>query len=221
MIASRAEIVSPALARDPQRVRKAVGWIRQDERINRQAGWNDRRSSRRIRVQKAVYVTPVWLQARLLRVPEDTQHSFIASTTDLSPHGIGLLHDEPLLSRYALVTFELRPNNLVSLLMQLGWSRRRVDRHYTSGGNIITATETPSLVREFAAQRPLPTSCATASSHEMPRQHLESPAVRASNGTQARCASEGGTASAHPPSLARRACVPNTKGELPETPIRK
>ena len=156
MIASLREKAPSTLPHDPRRVREAVGRIRQDEPITGQAGWNDRRSSRRSRVQKAVYVTPVWLQAGLLRVPEDDKHSFIARTTDLSHHGIGLLHDDPLQSRYALVTFELQPHKLVSLLIELRWSRRRVDRRHTTGGYIVTATETPSLVREFALQRPLP-----------------------------------------------------------------
>ena len=156
MIASLRERAPSTVPRDPRRVREAVGRIRQDERTTGQAGWNDRRSSRRIRVQKAVYVTPVWVQAGLLRVPEDGKHSFIARTTDLSLHGIGLLHDDPLESRHALVTFELEPNKQVSLLIELSWSRRRVDRRYSSGGYIVTATETPALVREFALQWPLP-----------------------------------------------------------------
>ena len=166
MIASLRERARSTLSRDPRRVREAVGRIRQDERITGQAGWNDRRASRRIRVQKAVYVTPVWVQAGLLRVPEDDKHSFIARTSDLSHHGIGLLHDDPLESRYALVTFELQPHKLVSLLIELRWSRRRADRRHTTGGYIVTTTETPALVREFALERPLPQFTEESGSHE-------------------------------------------------------
>ena len=172
MIASLRERAPSTLPRDPRRVREAVGRIRQDERTTGQAGWNDRRSSRRIRVQKAVYVTPVWLQAGLLRVPAENKHSFIAFTTDLSHHGIGLLHDDPLESRYALVMFELQPHKLVSLLIELRWSRRRADRRYTTGGYIVTATETPALVREFALQRPLPQLIEESGSHEPGPQSL-------------------------------------------------
>jgi hypothetical protein len=141
--------------RDSRAIREAVGQIRSSGRTVGSAGWDDRRSSRRIRVQRPVYLTPVLVDAGPIRLPKGLV-SLIAYTTDMSQHGIGLLVERPLETRHALVTFQVCEQKLISLLIELKWSRRRADRRFSSGGTIITVIETPPVLRELARQKPLP-----------------------------------------------------------------
>ena len=63
-----------------------------------------------------------------------------------SPRGIGFTHDEPLLTRHAIVTFVLLDAEPFSLVVQIQWLRCRGDRWYTSGAKFIAVTETPPLL---------------------------------------------------------------------------
>lgn len=143
---------------DRRIIREAVGRIRDDARATGDAGWNDRRSSRRICVQRPVYVTPVLVQGGPPRLPPEGDRTSVAFTTDLSKHGVGLILDIPLPLRHALVTFYLAEQKLVSFVMELKWSRRRADRRYSSGGNLLAVIETPEFLRHRAMEQPLPTS---------------------------------------------------------------
>ena len=65
---------------------------------------------------------------------------------NVSTHGIGFTHDEPLLTRHAIVTFDLLDAEPVSLVVHFKWPRCRGDRWYSSGGKFIAVTETPHFL---------------------------------------------------------------------------
>jgi hypothetical protein len=65
---------------------------------------------------------------------------------NVSVRGTVFTHDEPLLTRHVIATFDLLEGAPVSLVLQIQWSRCRGDRWYTSGGKFIAATETPPML---------------------------------------------------------------------------
>ena len=127
---------------DQRPVRKLVLRVRRDEGRRAFFG-SDRRTRRRLPVQRTVYLTPVIVQGATLRLPAADSAYTVAYATNVSVRGIGFTHDEPLLTRHAIVTFDLLDEEPVSLVIQIQWSRYRGDRWYTSGGKFIAVTETP------------------------------------------------------------------------------
>ena len=139
---------------DPRTVRKMVRRVRMDQ--GRRAFLStERRACRRVPVRRPVYVTPVIVEGATLRLPAPGLAYTLAYTTNVSPRGIGFTHDEPMLTRHAIVTFDLLDAEPVSLVIQIQWSRCRGDRWYTSGGKFIAVTDTPPLL-SYVPDRGIP-----------------------------------------------------------------
>jgi hypothetical protein len=76
-------------------------------------------------------------------VPLDKQGNAVADAPlkvrvrDISPHGIGISHADPMAHRMALIEFETRADGPLRLVVRLKWCRfKRTDR-YESGGQIL------------------------------------------------------------------------------------
>jgi hypothetical protein len=65
-----------------------------------------------------------------------------AYTRDISPRGVGLLHDQPLGSRRVLLTFQLLGEQTVSLMVDLKWERYMGDFWFASGGSLVAVAPT-------------------------------------------------------------------------------
>lgn len=136
------------MRRDARAVRRIVRRIRHETRRwphpeRCAANRPERRAYRRTRVQWPVHVTPASLHADSLRIPVDAVGSIIGYTIDVSLRGVGLIHDEPILTQHAIVTFDLWEGGPLSLLIEIMWSRYREDYAYRSGGKFLAVTRTP------------------------------------------------------------------------------
>jgi hypothetical protein len=107
---------------------------------------SERRSCRRVPLQRVVHVTPVVLENGTLCVPVTAKSSFLAYTSDLSMRGLGFTHDEPLMTRHAVITFDLIHQESVSLLIEITWTRCLADRSYRSGGKFVAITRAPEYL---------------------------------------------------------------------------
>jgi hypothetical protein len=56
---------------------------------------------------------------------------------DVSQHGVGISHSEPMAHRVALIEFETRADGLVRLVVRLKWCRFKRTDLYESGGQIL------------------------------------------------------------------------------------
>src|SRR2546425_7050031 len=121
---------------DRSPLQKVVRRIRED-RVRRESIASERRGSPRTPVRTPLYLTPVMLDGTILQRPTSGTLYNIAQTTDISPHGIGFTHDEPLLTDHAIVTFDLLDGESPSLVIEIKWTRHRADREYQSGGKFI------------------------------------------------------------------------------------
>lgn len=130
---------------DPRPLRKLVRRVRRDQGRRAFFG-SDRRARRRLPVRRPIYVTPVMVDGTTLRIPQAASSHTIGHTMDVSIRGIGFTHDEPLLTKHLIVTFDLLEGDPVSLLIQIQWSRFRADHWYSSGGKFIAVVETPAFL---------------------------------------------------------------------------
>jgi hypothetical protein len=94
-------------------------------------------------MRRVVYVTPVIMQGTTLRQPMQESASTVGYTSDVSTSGMAFTHDEPLLTKHAIVTFDLLDDDPVALVIEIKWSDCRADRWYRSGGEFIGVTEPP------------------------------------------------------------------------------
>lgn len=111
--------------------------------------WIERRARCRIPVRQPVHVTPVVMREDRLYRPRPGQTSVLAHTTDVSLSGIGLVHDEPLPTHHAIVTFELVTDDSPSLLIEIEWTYGGEARPYRSGARFI------AVVRSLQSKEPL------------------------------------------------------------------
>jgi hypothetical protein len=76
-------------------------------------------------------------------VPLDKQGKAVASAPlnvrvrDISQHGVGISHSEPMAHRVALIEFETRADGPVRLVVRLKWCRFKRADLYESGGQIL------------------------------------------------------------------------------------
>jgi hypothetical protein len=128
---------------NPSAVRRCVRRIVRDE-LRREIfyGSNERREHRRVPLQRVIHVTALPMENGIL-CRQRTGNSFLAYTTDLSIHGIGFSHEEPLVTRQAIVTFDLMNQKPISLLVDVAWTRCLTDRSFRSGGKFLAVTKTP------------------------------------------------------------------------------
>src|SRR5262245_9955310 len=56
---------------------------------------------------------------------------------DISQHGIGISHSDPMAYRVALIEFETRADGTVRLVVRLKWCRFKRTDLYESGGQIL------------------------------------------------------------------------------------
>lgn len=137
-------------------VRQGILRLRCDETRRTFFGSSERRSRLRVPMRRVVYVTPVILEGRTLRHPMQQSASTVGYTSDVSTRGMAFTHDEPLLTKHAVVTFDLLDDDAISLVIEIKWSDCRSDRWYRSGGEFIGVTEPPeSLCRLPAGGRSL------------------------------------------------------------------
>lgn len=128
------------------KVRQQVRRVRRDAMNSAdQAGTGERRARGRVPVRRAVHVVPVVMEGGVLRAAQTSQAFEMARTIDVSVGGVGLVHDGELPTRHAILTFDLMDEGVVSLLVQIIWSRCRADRQYSSGGKFLAVCAT----REF------------------------------------------------------------------------
>ena len=69
-----------------------------------------------------------------IELPDDSSKSFSAFSRDLSPTGIGLLHNMPLEPGMAIVSIPIGPGETVRLWTRIKWCRPCGQGWYTSGG---------------------------------------------------------------------------------------
>jgi len=123
-------------------IRAAVRRVHDDAQ-RRATAYDDRRSESRAPLSMPVKVTP------LPRDPAKAELSelqpFTAYTRDISPRGVGLLHDRPIRDGEVLLTFDLLTGETVSLIADLTWCRREEDHRYSAGGEIIEVATPVSL----------------------------------------------------------------------------
>ncbi|MEZ6055152.1 MAG: hypothetical protein R3C01_00470 [Planctomycetaceae bacterium] len=100
----------------------------------------NRRTSIRHRLQVPVYLSKV--QVSGLRVVPREGSSLLVVTRDLSVHGVGIVHDEPLTEGRYLAEFDVMDASPVRLLLAVRWSRSIDDWSYRSG------LEVQGLLRE-------------------------------------------------------------------------
>lgn len=95
----------------------------------------ERRTDTRLRFQRPVHVTPLRDDEQALE--SGGSEVVTAYTRDITPAGIGLLHDQPLASGRVLLTFELLGGAPLSLVAELTWNRYIGGCWHLSGGRLI------------------------------------------------------------------------------------
>jgi hypothetical protein len=131
---------------DPARIRKTLRLLREayaevslgdfishDETFIRR----ERRACRRTKLQVPVMMTPAdWSteedDALIVCGPEQ-----IGVTGDISPTGMGLLHDQVLSSDVVIVQLDLPDIGPQYLALDLRWTVRQTKYSYLSGGRIV------------------------------------------------------------------------------------
>jgi hypothetical protein len=95
----------------------------------------ERRTDTRLPFQRAVHVRALPDEEQPLDF--DGAEIVTAYTRDITPTGIGLLHDQPLAGGRALLTFELLGGDSLSLVAELTWCRYIGGFWHLSGGRLI------------------------------------------------------------------------------------
>lgn len=95
----------------------------------------ERRSESRLPFHRPVRVTP--LGEDLGAFDGAVSDTITGYTRDISPGGVGFLHDHPLATRRVLLTFDLLDGELLSLVVELTWCRYLGDFWYSSGGRLV------------------------------------------------------------------------------------
>ncbi len=101
----------------------------------------DRRRSRRIQLRMPVILIPVEEDAERDEIMEVFGPEQIAMTRDLSRQGLGILHDEPLVTEHAVVQFDIPGEPPQSLLYEVRWTVRKNQFSYISGGRLTGIVE--------------------------------------------------------------------------------
>jgi hypothetical protein len=129
------------------KVRQQVRRVRRDTQDSADRdGTGERRTRGRIPVRRAVHVVPVVMEGGVLRAAQ-TSHAFeMARTIDVSTGGVGFVHDGELPTRHAILTFDLMDQGVVSLLVQIMWSRCGAERQYFSGGKFLAVCGTSGFL---------------------------------------------------------------------------
>lgn len=93
-------------------------------------------SPSRTLLHKRVQVTPLPLDRA--NAESNRADAFEAYTKDISPYGVGLLHEQPVGRGRVMLTFE-QPKGQppISFIADLSWCRPESDRLYSSGGQLV------------------------------------------------------------------------------------
>lgn len=92
----------------------------------------DRRREHRFRCDLSAALVPLDNKGRILAgVPLEVR------VKDLSRHGVGIVHPDPMPYRLALLAFSTAENETVRLLIRLKWCRFKRANFYESGGQIL------------------------------------------------------------------------------------
>lgn len=145
--------ISPArqsipVLRDPWSIRTAVMRIVQSDRLLDGPSTDDRRAFTRLAVKIGLDVTPVVYEANLVLLPQDCGDTIPALASDISLGGIGFMHDDPFSTQHALITLDVANDGLVTLLIEVRWTRDHGQSAHLSGGRFLGVTEVPWFLRE-------------------------------------------------------------------------
>jgi hypothetical protein len=93
---------------------------------------HSRRKERRIPLHCGITITP-------LREPgaspqECSEGSFTGYVRDISPNGVGLIHDRPLEKASVILAFELENDECIQFIADVLWCEKQQDGQYISGG---------------------------------------------------------------------------------------
>jgi len=102
----------------------------------------ERRSQQRYPLSQLILITPVGKDDVILGPP------VVGCCKDLSVRGIGFYHPHPLPFRKAIITFDSRTQEDLSVLTVLGWCRFTRRGWYESGGRFVQAVPTPQCARD-------------------------------------------------------------------------
>lgn len=108
--------------------------------------WGDdlrRRARRRYPYPQLIFVTPVDDDGR------SAEETFVCCCKDLSAHGVGLFHPQPLESRRVILTFSRTAEQNVSMLAVLDWCRFTRHGWYESGGRLLRVVASPAQLSEI------------------------------------------------------------------------
>lgn len=130
-----------SLVSDPEAIHAAVGMLTKDTR-QREMRCLERRCDTRLPFQRPVQVTPLNEHEESINL--DGPETMTAYARDISPSGVGLLHDQPINSNRVLLSFELLGGKTLSLVVQLTWCRYLGDFWHSSGGRPVCLVMPPS-----------------------------------------------------------------------------
>jgi hypothetical protein len=103
----------------------------------------DRRAEPRFRCDCTALLTP--LDEGEVATAEPVR----VAIADISRHGIGLIHREPLPHRQALITIESFGDAPVQFIVRLKWCRFKSPERYESGGQIVRVLEPDQATQTF------------------------------------------------------------------------
>ncbi|MGQ0636470.1 MAG: hypothetical protein ACT4QC_17800 [Planctomycetaceae bacterium] len=99
--------------------------------------WVDATAAADRRVEQRFHCDhPAWLRPLDGEHPLDEAPAIAVRVQDISRHGIGLAHGEPLAHRLVLISFDSDGLNSPELVVRLQWCRFRGPGAYESGGQI-------------------------------------------------------------------------------------
>lgn len=105
----------------------------------------DRRKSRRIQLRMPVILLPV----EEVRDHDDLVEVFgpeqLAMTRDISAQGLGIVHDDPIVTDFAIVQFDIPGEAPSRLLYEIRWTVRKTPFSYMSGGRLTAVVESEAL----------------------------------------------------------------------------
>lgn len=129
---------------DSRAIREAVWRIRRDER--RQRGWFGHHVYREIPVRRAVYLTPVVVESRIVGQIKEGLPNIVAFTADVSTREIEFAHEEPIGAGQAIATFDREDEEPVLLVIEIERSTNQAGGWHRSRARIIAVTETPDFL---------------------------------------------------------------------------
>ncbi|MGD9857238.1 MAG: hypothetical protein AB7U20_20020 [Planctomycetaceae bacterium] len=101
----------------------------------------DRRKSRRIQLRMPLILLPVERTLERADVVEVFGPEQLAMTRDISTLGLGVLHDEPIVTDYAVIQFDIPGEAPCRLLYEVRWTVRKTQFSYMTGGRLTAVVD--------------------------------------------------------------------------------